>query len=156
MRLVIPVLLLSFATVHISGQDSTVKTSYDISIPNYAYGIKTSSIRDVNFKNLTVFWHPGDPTERGAKLQNGSFQHRHDYGFEGVDLDLLTFPNDESGASQSAIIDLHWKDCGGSCTELGFVQVFELRLQHPTVVQIIEYDRHAPETASTSTALQEC
>jgi hypothetical protein len=38
---------------------------------------------------------------------------------------------------------LHWMDCGGSGTTVGKIQVFALRDGHPTIIQQIEYDRHA-------------
>jgi len=125
------------------------RSSYDMFYPNYRYATRVSSIRDVDFENLTVFWRPGDKADRGAKLRNGAFKNRYKNGYEGVNLDLLQFLDQRGDTAQRAIVDLAWQDCGGSCTYVGLVQVFELRSGFPTVVQEIEYDRHAPGTGVT-------
>jgi hypothetical protein len=139
--------LLAFVGSLALAQEAAVtRTSYDISYPNYRYATRVSSIRDVDFENLTVFWRPGDKADRGAKLRNGVFKNRYKNGYEGVNLDLLRFLDQPGDKAQRAVVDLAWQDCGGSCTDVGLVQVFELRSGFPTVVQEIEYDRHAPGT----------
>jgi hypothetical protein len=147
MRIVLFAGLLAFVGSLALAQEAAVaRSSYDIFYPNYRYAARVSSIRDVDFKNLTVFWRPGDRTDRGAKLRNGAFKNKYKNGYEGVNLDLLKFLDQRGDRAQRAVVDLAWQDCGGSCTDVGLVQVFELRSGFPTVVQEIEYDRHAPGT----------
>lgn len=124
-------------------QDSTeAKGSYDETFPNYRYKIKVPSIRDVDFKNLKVSWH-----NSGVKLRDGSYKQKLKFGSEEVRLDLSAFLDSRDGGTiNHAVIDLDWRDCGGTCTVMGRVQVFELRSGHPIVVQEIEYDRRAPGT----------
>ncbi len=120
--------------------------SYEILSPDYQYDISASSIRDINFKNLMVFWYRIDQLRPSAQLSAGSFQKRYDGGAENVRLDFVKFLDDPSTAVPRAVIDLLWESCGGSCSDNGLVQVFELRSGHPTVVEQIRYGRHAPET----------
>ena len=120
----------------------------DISYPNYRYSTKVSSLDNVDFKNLRVFWFSGTKPDSGARLRNGTFKHRGKGGYEEVNLDLVEFLDSQDGAVRHAVIDLDWHDCGGSCTVVGRVQVFALQSGHPTVVQEIEYDRHALGTGA--------
>ena len=132
----------------IAQQASTPMLSYDdISYPNYRYATNVSSLHEVDFKNLKVFWFAGKKPDSGAKLRNGAYERRSkDNSYEKVHLDLVEFLDPPESSEQRAVIDLEWWDCGGSCTRVGRVQVFELQAGHPTVVQEIEYDRHAPRT----------
>jgi len=125
------------------------KPNYEISYPNYQYGITVASIEDVDFKNLTVLWHRGGKPEPSARLLNGTFRQTYEHGGgEDVTLDLLKFLNLQSETEQRAVIDILWRSCGGSCSENGLIQVFELRSRHPTVVEQITYERHAPNTGA--------
>jgi hypothetical protein len=119
----------------------------DISYPKYRYAVSVSSLHDVDFRNLKVFWFAGEEPDSGARLRNGTFQHKaKDNSYEKVNLDLVEFLDTPDGLEQHAFIDLEWWDCGGSCTKVGRIQVFELQAGHPAVVQDLEYDRHAPGT----------
>jgi hypothetical protein len=119
----------------------------DISYPNYRYAASVSSLHQVDFKNLKVFWFSGEEPDSGAKLRHGAYQRKSkDNSYEKVNLDLVEFLDPPKSGEQHAVIDLKWWDCGGSCTVVGRVQVFELQSGHPTIVQEIEYDRHAPGT----------
>jgi len=119
--------------------------NYEILFPNYQYDISASSIRNIDFKNLTVFWYRIDELRPSAELSGGSFQRRHEGGSDDITLDLVKFL-DDPGDGRHAVIDLLWRSCGGSCSDNGLVQVFELRSGRPTVVEQIRYGRHAPET----------
>jgi hypothetical protein len=124
-------------------QDSSeAKGSYDATFPNYRYGMKVSSIQDVDFKNLKVSWHGN-----GIKLRDGGYKQQLKFGNEEVHLDLSAFLDSPGGGTiNHAVIDLDWHTCGGTCTVVGRIQILELRSGHPTVVQQIEYDRRAPGT----------
>ena len=132
----------------VAQQTSAPMLSYDdISYPNYRYATSVSSLHKVDFKNFKVFWFAGEEPDSGAKLRNGTYQRRSKDGYQKVNLNLVEFLDPPESREQHAVIDLEWWDCGGSCTVLGRVQVFELQAGHPTVTQEIEYDRHAPGTA---------
>jgi hypothetical protein len=115
----------------------------DISYPDHRYEISVSSLHAVDFQNLEVFWFDGQKPGRGARLRNGAFLRRFDGGLEKVKLHKVNFIGPPQSQEQRVVIDLSWSDCGGSCTVVGLVQVFELRAGHPTVVQEIEYDAGA-------------
>jgi len=122
--------------------------SYNSSYPKYRYDLRAPSLQQIDFRNLKVFWFAGEQPDSGARLRNGTFERKADSGYERVDLDFVKFFGSTASEEQYAVIDLKWWDCGGSCTVVGRVQVFELEAGHPTVVQEIEYDRHAPRTGS--------
>ena len=120
--------------------------NYQVSYPEFQYGITVSSLRELDFRNLTVFWHRTDKPEPAVQLKDGSFARRYEPGGGGdVSLDLVKVL--EGG--RYAVIDVMWRSCGGSCSENGLVQVFELVSGHPTVIEQIRYERHAPQTGAS-------
>jgi hypothetical protein len=126
------------------GQIASLMLRYDdISYPNYRYQVRVSSLHSVDFQNFKVFWFDGEKPDRGARLRNGAFLRRFDGGLERVKLHKVNFIGPPQSREQRVVMDLSWSDCGGSCTVVGLVQVFELRAGHPTVVQEIEYDAGA-------------
>jgi hypothetical protein len=142
------------STLATTGFVSAVQTgsgdapNYQLSHPNYQYAITVSSLRDIDFKNfkgLTSFrLHDGKPDEK-VNLVNGKFSQRYpEGGGEQVDLELVRLID----GGNRAVIGLLWNNCGGSCADGGLVQVFELQGEHPTVVEQIIYERHAPETGA--------
>lgn len=155
-RIVLGVILWSASTCighsqQSSAQQNSVSTtaSFDVSYPNFTYQITVPSLRQLNFKNLKVFWSPGDKLERGVELHNGTFERSHVDDFERVELDSVDFLDSPDKKSTSAVISLDWIDCGGSCTHVGIAQVFEIRRGRPTVTQRIEYDRSALGTGQS-------
>ena len=119
--------------------------NYEISHPNYQYDSSVASIADVDFKNMTVFWHRSDKPEPSARLLKGNFERKYEHGGgEEVTLDLVKLVNLQGETDQHAVIDILWRTCGGSCSDHGLVQVLELRSGHPVVVEQITYERHAP------------
>ena len=139
-RILIALLLL--LTYSSFAQDAGLaKANYEASNLHRRYGIKVSSIHDVDFKNLKVFWH-----DEGVKLHNGSYQQKHKLGYDEVHLGRSEFLASSEGMVDHAIIDLEWHSCRVDCAVVGRVQVFALQSEHPTLVQEIEYDRSAPGT----------
>jgi hypothetical protein len=120
-----------------------------MSAPDYRYSVSASSLDQVDFKNLRVFFQPGDPSDRGVALRKGKFRKHLQGGYEEVSLESVEFFKSQSGNEQFALISLYWMDCGGSCTTLGKIQVFALREGHPRIIQQIEYDRHAEGTSDS-------
>lgn len=114
--------------------------NYEISFPKHQYAIAVPSLMDLDFQNFTVFWYRNGKREPTAHLENGSFTRREPGDGEYVTLDLVKVLQ----GGQYAVIDVSWRNCGGSCSESGLVQVFELQSGHPTVVEQISYGRHAP------------
>jgi len=126
---------------------STVFASASVSTPNYTYSISVPSLEHFDFKNLRVFYQPGDPSDHGVLLHDGKYSKHGPGSYEEVTLeDVQALKSSE--AEQYVLISLFWNDCGGSRTTLGKVQVFTLRGHHPTIVQQIEYDRHAEGTGA--------
>ena len=115
--------------------------NYEVSYPKHQYAIAVSSLRDLDFQNIAVVWYRNGRRDPTAHLENGSFTQRDETaGGEYVTLDLVQVLD----GGQYAVIDVSWRSCGGSCSESGLVQVFELQSGHPTVVEQISYGRHAP------------
>ena len=117
------------------------KANYEVSSLHRRYATKVSSIHDVDFKNLKVFWH-----DQGVKLHDGSFRHKQKLGYDEVHLGLSEFLASSEGMVDHAVIDLEWRSCRIDCAVVGRVQVFRLQSEHPILVQEIEYDRSAPGT----------
>jgi hypothetical protein len=133
-----------------AAQDPAEATpNYEISHPDYQYDSSVASIADVDFKNITVFWHRSDKPEPSARLLKGTFARKYEHGGgEEVTLDFVKFINLQGETEPRAVIDILWRSCGGSCSESGLVQVFELRSGRPVVVEQITYERHAPDTGA--------
>ena len=135
---------------YVAAQSPTdASPNYQLSYPIYQYGFKATSIADVDFRNLTVFWHGEDKSERRARLRDGTFEQKYaDGGGEKVIIDLVQSFTPPGEAQPRAVIDILWTSCGGSCSSHGLAQVFELRSGHPTVIEQIIYERHAPDTGA--------
>jgi len=124
--------------------------NYEILFPNYQYQATVSSLQEVDFKNLTVFWFRKEGSPRSLKLTNGGYEKDDQYhGGEYITLDLMKFLAGNEQDARQAVIDIDWRSCGGSCSEFGLAQVFDLRSGHPTVIEQIRYERHAPNTGAS-------
>src|ERR1700685_440592 len=83
--------------------------NYQLSYPIYQYDFKATSIADVDFRNLTVFWHREDKSERSARLRDGTFEQKYaDGGGEKVIIDLVQSFTPPVEAQQRAVIDILW------------------------------------------------
>jgi len=115
--------------------------NYETSFPHYQYPVTVSSLSNLDFQNLNMVWYRNGRRDPTAHLQNGSFERKDEVrGGEYVTLDLVKLLQ----GGRYAVIDVSWRSCGGSCSESGLVQVFELQSGHPTIVEQITYERHAP------------
>jgi hypothetical protein len=133
----------------VARQQNADAPNYEISFPRYQYQATVSSLQEVDFKSLTVFWFGKDGPRRNVKLVNGSYEKDDEYhGGEYITLDLLKFLDANEGDAKYAVIDIDWRSCGGSCSESGLAQVFNVQSGHPTVVEQIRYERHAPNTGA--------
>ncbi len=150
-RILIPLWVAAIAgSVALAQVPVEAAPNYQISYPNYQYGVTAASIGDIDFKNLTVVWHRADKLAWSARLLNGTFEQKYEHGGgEEVTVDLVQSLVRPSETESHAIIDILWRRCGGSCSDHGLVQVFELRSGHPTVVEQITYERHAPNTGAS-------
>src|SRR5271166_2863271 len=84
--------------------------NYQISYPNYQYGVTAASIGDVDFRNLTVFWHRGDKPARSARLVNGTFEEKYEHGGgEEVSVDLVQSLVLPGKTERRAVIDILWR-----------------------------------------------
>jgi hypothetical protein len=129
------------------GSNTTFASSY-VSTPNYSYSISVPSLENLDFKNLRVFYSPGDPSDHGVVLREGKYAKHETGDHEEVTLEDVEVLKPSTSSESHVLISLDWTDCGGSCTRAGKLQVFALRDHHPTIVQQIEYDRHANGTGA--------
>lgn len=116
---------------------------------------KFQSIRDVDFSNMRFFFfynnhfddRPNGPgTKESYQLEHSLFSHNESIGHEELSLDDVSFMTSPSGMAKYALASLNFLRCGGSCSDEGFVKVFELRGGRPFEIQEIQYDRQAPGT----------
>jgi hypothetical protein len=86
-----------------------------------------------------------------VKLKNGKYERQSDSGRESVSLKDVFCINHEhkDGGTNHAIVITDWIDCGGSCSSVGVVQLFTIRLGHPVMTQQFDFDSHAVGTGAT-------
>lgn len=141
--------VMSTAPAMTQGQNAEAP-NYEISFPRYQYQATVSSLQEVDFKSLAVFWFGKDGPRRNVRLSNGSYEKDDEFhGGEYIALDLLKLLDANEGEAKYAVIDIDWRSCGGSCSESGLAQVFSVQSGRPTVVEQIRYERHASNTGAS-------
>lgn len=149
-QLSVLIIFAALATNFVAAQNAANGTSVDVIATQYVYASTVSSLNQVDFRNLRVFYDPGDASDRGVVLHDGAYKKPHKYGYEYVKLNSVELFKTKD--KQFAIVSLIWMDCGGSCTNLGKIQVFTLRDGHPVVTQHFEYDRDATGVSDSFTS----
>lgn len=145
--------VLACASAGMAQEQNVDAPNYEISFPNYRYEATVFSLQEVNFSNLTVFWFGKNGPRREVKLTNGRYEKDDEYhGGEYITLDLMKLLDAKQKEAEYAVIDIDWRTCGGSCSESGLAQVFAVQSGHPTVVEQIRYERHAPNTGASMNA----
>jgi len=111
----------------------------------YAEPRALRSIRDVDFRNLrvVVFDAEGKPAGR-FPLRNGLLERSTVVGGEDLDLGDVYYFKGAHNENEKALVELSWLSCGGSCSQSGYLLVFELRRGELFAIQQITYDLQAP------------
>jgi hypothetical protein len=84
---------------------------------------------------------------RTVPLRDGKYEQQDNIGSESVTVEH-TFCLDRDLA-EHAVLATDWVGCGASCHSSGIVQVFELRDDHPVLVQQIDFDSDAKGAGTT-------
>jgi hypothetical protein len=128
-----------------TGQAANEGPAIDVSAPNRLLPIKAADACRGDFKNIRVF---GENSGWTARLKSGKYERKLDSGYEAVSLDNVFCLKPGNGKARRAVIVLNWLDCGGSCTNIGVVQLFEVRAAHPVIKQQFVFDSHAAGTGA--------
>jgi hypothetical protein len=127
------------------GQPVPRVPAVDVSTPNRLLDIKAGDLCAVDFRNIRMF---GENANWSAHLKNGKYERKSGSNFEAAKLgDVFCFRHQDGG--QRALVTTDWMDCGGSCTRVGVVQLFELRASQPVITQQFAFDSHAQGTGAT-------
>ncbi len=123
---------------------STEKSSIDTRLTNYTYkDTAFSSIRAVNFKNLSVFDccdEHGNFDALGT-LKNGRLSEKNKDGIRELWLDSVRYFDFKNGKPQKALALFFEFSAGGSSSEGGTFEVFEINTEHHLYIkQQIEFD----------------
>jgi hypothetical protein len=113
--------------------------SFRVTFPRYQYEGSFASVRDVDFRNLTlhVFRERGG-VEFSASLKNGSFEARTDT-YDSVKLDSVTYFRTKRSDLEKALVVFTWTSVGGSASVYRYIQIFEVLSGRLTISQQIEF-----------------
>jgi len=132
-------------------------TSFYVTFPKYEYKQTMGSIRELDLRNLhlKIFDERGD-VELSAALANGLYDwiRRTDAekqcgSSEWVSLVGAHYFDFRGGEPQHALGSFYWVSTGGSSTDYGIVQVYDLKSNRLEVAQQILYFAKGPGTAAT-------
>ena len=137
------------ATPLLAAQSSPAP-AVDIVFPNYDYGIRVHSFRQVDFQNLKLVIFGGGGKPYQVPLSHGAYEKIESSGIGGTSVSLgkVRYIDGPHGASRYALLDIGETDWGGSSTNTGIIQILHLEDDHLTIVQQITYDLQAPGTGA--------
>jgi len=127
------------------GQSVPRNPAVDVSTPNRALNLKADDVCAIDFRNISMF---GENANWSAHLKNGKYKHQSGSEYQSARLDDIFCFKHADGA-QRALVITNWVDCGGSCTSIGVVQLFELRASRPVITQQFVFNSHAEGTRAT-------
>lgn len=123
--------------------------SHNVSFPNYRYKQSVRSIRDPDFRNMTVrFFGPAGKIEYSFALLNGLLQQEDNNFHDWVSLVGLNYFEFTNGEPSYALANYEWVSCGASCSGYGYVQLYELEADNVTVRQQISFIAKTPEAGA--------
>jgi len=126
-------------------------TTFSSAITAYACPGAFSSLRTVDFRNLTfpIFATDGKPTS-SVPLKNGHFQHDQPGDHSTMDLSAVHYLAPSVNAPPVfALVLSRWFAAGGSSSSGGRAQVFSFSNGRLQVVQQIDWDTHFGATGPT-------
>jgi hypothetical protein len=110
---------------------------------SYAYPSSYQSIRDVDFKNLTVtFWKNKNGRPQLFHLRDGKCQIDFHPGQTSISLAGIHYLNSAEMGTEYALVLYEEDDVGGSSNQEGFAQVLEIADKRLRVAQQIDWDLH--------------
>ena len=134
------VVCILMACVSSAGAQSTF---HDITV-SYTYPGTYRTIRQADFRNLTLHKFDENGPDEGVQLTNGKFKAEFQNGVgESVSIDSIYFlPPSPGTQAQYALVLSEWESVGGSSSQWGIAQVFELSGDRLSVVQQVDWDWH--------------
>jgi hypothetical protein len=120
--------------------DSPGGPTLHITSPSYAYPSNYQSIRQVDFRNLTLNIFFEKANRLRYRLKNGRCETDDHPGQTSVELRSIHNLSSEKGGRQHALVLYFIDSVGGSSSQDGVAQVFELSDEHLRVTQQIEWD----------------
>jgi hypothetical protein len=146
LRSAVALILMSAAiALRISAQERAAVPAIDASEPNLSLEVAGDDPCQVDFRNIRMF---GENEEWTARFKNGKFKKEFRTGYYEASIEGVHCFRDPDKTKRRAVVITHWIDCGGSCTKIGVVQVFAVRLGHPTINQQFSFDSHAVRTGA--------
>ena len=116
-------------------------TFHDVAV-NYKYPSTYRNIREVDFRNLPVYYFQRNSNPSYAfPLKSGKYTATSQSEGEEVSLNSV-HPLKESGADQYALAIYGWDSEAGSSGQVGIAQLFELSGGRLQIVQQIDWDWH--------------
>ena len=113
-----------------------------VSTPNRVLEVTASNgVCGVDYLNMSV-----SDDDTTVLLRAGKFAE-HERGDSSVEVKLLSCL--DRGVAEHALLATNWVSCGASCNSHEIVQVFELRGDHPVLVQQVYFDSDAKATGAT-------
>lgn len=119
--------------------------SFSLAPLSYAYPGKYKSIHDVDFRNLTVtFWTDKNGERQLFHLRNGKCKvdFVHDLLHTSIELAGIHYLSSALTGREYALVLYEEDSVGGSSSQDGIAQVFELAGQRLRVAQQIDWDLH--------------
>jgi hypothetical protein len=114
-------------------------TSENVSV---SYPGSYSSIRKVDFRNFKIPFFD----EKPFSLKNGHYKHDEPLGHWSIDLDSVYYlSTSPSSKGSSALVLYSWFGAGGSSSQGGIAEVFNVSVGHLRSVQEINWDTHFEE-----------
>jgi hypothetical protein len=141
-----------FVQARAVSNDFDIATGFDETALNYSYTGSYDRIEDVDFRNLTMYLFEDDEKpEAEYALRDGQYDSRrdpdyHDVGIYTVSLDDVHRLLGEEPDRRYAIAVYTWLGVGGSSSQDGVVQVFELFQHRLTLRQQLRWDNQVETT----------
>lgn len=130
---------------------SHTNPTYESCAPNYNYFEEVITVRDIDFRNLK-FGRLCDKSPEFFRLVHGKSKVRSSYDglvHDQAGLVAVHYFDLESGEPRFALATFWYITVGGSSSPSGVIQVFEIKDNHPAVIQQIEYNIRGEGARST-------
>ena len=117
-------------------------TWYEIAL-DFMYPKNYKEIKDVNFQDIELhIFNAHGRAVTVARLSHGEFASRNGFSSETIKLDSIQYQASGEPGREFALALLTQFFAGGSGNTQGIAQVFQLREQHLTLLQQIDWDEH--------------
>lgn len=121
-------------------QTQKFERAVEVTFPNHRYQQTHQSIKDVDFKNVTIWL-----SQTTVRLRDGKYKSPRQNSFhDEVTLEKIFYFAAEPGQREYALLVFDWFSVGGSSSDYGIIQTLRLEDGHLVVTQEFSFDRQAP------------